>query len=172
VSLLSSIHSKLIPVANTDASSGLNPLTYVSKSLHVAKASVVQTASSSSSAPLTLQQQQSKGKGKENISIGTTSSPAPASAPSTTSSTTDSKKRPSKPFPDNLLRTFLYDINGSDKPQPVIIDDFVRKQKEDGVVITKASCQAKWKEMGIKKTKGKMVVPDALLVCCLSLSRS
>jgi len=37
-------------------------------------------------------------------------------------------------------------------------------------VITKASCQAKWKEMGIKKTKGKMVVPDALLVRRLSYS--
>jgi len=148
-----------------DCSPGINPLTYVSKPLHVAKAHVAQPASSSS-APLAQQQQQSKGKGKENISIGSASSPAATTPPTTT---TDNKKRPSKPFPDNLLRTFLYDINGSDKPQPVIIDDFVRKQKDEGVVITKASCQAKWKEMGIKKTKGKMVVPVALLVCSLPL---
>jgi len=148
-----------------DCSPGINPLTYVSKPLHVAKAPIAQPASSSS-ASLALQQQQSNGKGKENISIGSASSPAATTPPTTT---TDNKKRPSKPFPDNLLRTFLYDINGSDKPQPVIIDDFVRKQKDEGVVITKASCQAKWKEMGIKKTKGKMVVPVALLVCSLPL---
>ncbi|GAA5945104.1 RLF2 family protein, partial [Sporobolomyces koalae] len=164
VSKVAAFNSMKIRFLN-DCSFGIDPLTFVS----VPPKAAVPPPPAPSAAVVAPTQD-----GKENVAVGTQ---APQTSASTTATGTttggltgtgtlgDKKgSRPSKPFPEHLVQRFLGDIHGSSKPQPVIIDDFVRRMKdEEHQTITKASCVAKWKELGIKKLKGKLVVPDALL---------
>ncbi|GAA6061779.1 hypothetical protein JCM10212_001385 [Sporobolomyces blumeae] len=133
-----------------DCSLGLDPFTYVSKPPVVAPAQVAPTAAASASTAAS--------KGKENVALSTGSMSGGTVAPST-----EPKRPNARPFPDYLVGRFLREIHGSDRTVPVIIDEFVRKMKDESKPVTKGSCQAKWKEFGIKKVKGKHVVPAEIL---------
>lgn len=72
------------------------------------------------------------------------------------------------------MKRFLSSVSGSDKTTPNMIEDFVREMKDERVAVTKAACQQKLKqlkELGVRRDKGKMVVPEALFVSRLSLLR-
>ncbi|GAA5965265.1 hypothetical protein JCM3765_006378 [Sporobolomyces pararoseus] len=160
-----------------DCSYGINPLTFVSVPPQAPQRVVAPLA-----AVVDSKDQIGKAQGKENIAFGTPSSSSPPTSSSTDKDSTMNKKKKKqdsttttgsssskKPFPENLLKPFLSTIQGSDKTQPVIVDEFVRKHKElansgtGGPGLTKTACLSKWKEIGIKKVKGKMTVPQALL---------
>ena len=183
--LLSVTKLSCLSCFSIDCSYGINPLTFVS---------VPPQAPQPVVAPLATVVDSKDQTGKENIAVGSSSTSSPAALSSSTdkdSNNNNKKKKPvgsttgttgstssssssssssKKPFPENLLKTFLSSIQGSDKTQPVIVDEFVRKNKGTNSGLTKTACLSKWKEIGIKKSKGKMVVPEALLVSALSLS--
>ncbi|GAA5953543.1 hypothetical protein JCM21900_006197 [Sporobolomyces salmonicolor] len=128
-----------------DAAFGLDPFTFVSHpfSAPIATASV-------------------PSKGKENVSIPSASTPTStnlADIPTTTASSS----RKARPFPDQLLPRLLRDIHGSDKSRNVLVDEFVRWSKAEGVPCTKTAVEAKYKDIGVMKVKGKMVVPEEML---------
>ncbi|GAA5859252.1 hypothetical protein JCM1840_003819 [Sporobolomyces johnsonii] len=129
-----------------DAAFGLDPFTFVSKPF---------------SAPIATTSAPSKGK--ENVSILSASTCTPAKL-ADVPTTTASSSRKARPFPDQLLPRLLRDIHGSDKSRNVLVDEFVRWSKAEGVACTKTAVEAKYKDIGVKKVKGKMVVPEEMLV--------
>ncbi|GAA5878410.1 hypothetical protein JCM16303_002764 [Sporobolomyces ruberrimus] len=142
-----------------DSSFGINPLTFHSKPPQAPKVVAPTTTAVAAPAP--------PGQGKENIAVGgstTAGVSSPAGPADSEGGGIQKLTARSKPFPEHLVKRFLFDINGSEKPREVIIDDFVRKVKdEQHVTVTKTACATKWKEMGIKKLKGKMCVSEELL---------
>ncbi|GAA5917564.1 uncharacterized protein JCM6883_000810 [Sporobolomyces salmoneus] len=148
-----------------DCSFGINPLTFVSTPPQAPRTPPTTTVASTSTRVE---------KGKENIAVASSSavpnaesttkesSKKPTSSSSTTATTSSS--RASKPFPESFLKQFLSQINGSDQPKDILVHNFVESMKDkQDVTVTKTACNSKWKELGIKKEKGKMVVPEALL---------
>ncbi|GAA6020087.1 hypothetical protein JCM11491_006391 [Sporobolomyces phaffii] len=143
-----------------DCSFGINPLTYTSTPPQVPRAPAV-------AGPVPVATSSSAGKGKENIALAaSTTAPSTASTPADDSKDGGKKSNSrSKPFPESLVARFLVDINGSDKPKGVVIDTFVTKINDEAPsTVTKTACEKKWKELGIQKLKGKVFVPDALLL--------
>ncbi|GAA6027055.1 hypothetical protein JCM8097_006075 [Rhodosporidiobolus ruineniae] len=155
-----------------DASFGLNPFTFTSKPF--TSSSSANTSASSTAKPST-----SKGKGKENVALApsaasSSSSTSDPSKPLASSSTIPAvppgtvntlkpRKAPAKPFPASELAALVAYVHGSSDPKPVLVDGFVKRCKERGVVVTKTAIEAKLKELEVKKVKGKMVLSDEVL---------
>ncbi|GAA5912416.1 hypothetical protein JCM6882_005506 [Rhodosporidiobolus microsporus] len=141
-----------------DASFGLNPFTFVSKPFAHPSA-----ASSSAAAA---------GKGKENVVPSSSSAAATAAdgkpvlapVPAGQVNVLKAKKgAPAKPFPAEHLARFVHFINGSDKTKIVLVDEFVRVLKGDGVAVTKGSVEAKFAEITNKRVNKKQVVKEEVL---------
>ncbi|GAA5830384.1 hypothetical protein JCM11251_001329 [Rhodosporidiobolus azoricus] len=143
-----------------DASFGLNPFTFVSKPF-------ASPSATSSSAGL--------GKGKENVVLSTTAAnftasdgKSPSLAPAadgTVNILKPKKAAPAKPFPAEHLARFVKFVNGSDRTKVLLVDDFLRTLKGEGVAITKAAVEAKFAEITVKKrVKGVLSVKEEVLV--------
>ncbi|GAA5894231.1 hypothetical protein JCM8208_002383 [Rhodotorula glutinis] len=160
-----------------DASSGLNPFTWVSKPAATPTASTgAPTSSASTSA-----------KGKENVALAaapaaaaltaSNSAAAPALtgkansiAPTTTApsdgavNTLKAKRAPPKmPFPAEHLARFVRHVHHSTKSRTVLVELFVDQMKDEGVVINKNTVDAKFRDLETKKVKGQLHVSADVL---------
>ncbi|GAA5923871.1 hypothetical protein JCM3775_005536 [Rhodotorula graminis] len=163
-----------------DAASGLNPFTWVSKP--------ATTPAASSGAPASSMPSSTKAKGKENVALAaatpaasstlSSTAVAPASTtkansitPATTApsdgavNTLKAKRAPPKmPFPAEHLARFVRHVHGSTKSRMVLVELFVDQMKDEGVVINKNTVDAKFRDLGTKKVKGKLQVSEDVLV--------
>ncbi|GAA5851302.1 hypothetical protein JCM9279_001099 [Rhodotorula babjevae] len=159
-----------------DASTGLNPFTWVSKPSATPTASAG-AATSSATASTSI-------KGKENVALASaplaaasssaippaSTTKANSSAPNTTAgsdgavNTLKAKRAPPKmPFPAEHLARFVRHVHGCTKSRAVVVELFVDQMKEEGVVINKNTVDAKFRDLGTKKVKGQLRVSTDVL---------
>ena len=124
-------------------------------------------------------------KGKENVALASAPAAAASSSAATPASTTKpnssapattapsdgtvntlkAKRAPPKmPFPAEHLARFVRHVHGSTKSRPVVVELFVDQMKDEGVVINKNTVDAKFRDLGTKKVKGKLQVSPDILV--------